>query len=140
MPKEGIISAANLPNMFKLEKPWDVVKEYPEMAWKLIKQLHDECEKYKKDIKPDLNLKPKRKQLDWHNAKYDNCGCGQYRKLVDGRCAECYDDAYNSEVEDFYIDKITELKNKIIKLEEDKSKYDKVVNNLITAIQKAIQK
>jgi len=87
-----------------------------------------------------LKDKPKRQQLDWHNAKYDNCGCGQHRKLIDGRCAECYDDAYNSEVEDFYIDEITALKNKIIKLEEEKVKYDTVITNLITAIQKAIQR
>ena len=87
-----------------------------------------------------LKNKPKRQQLDWHNAKYDNCGCGKYRKLVDGRCAECYDDAYNSEVENFYIDEITELKNKIIKLEEEKVKYNEVITNLITTIQAAIKK
>ena len=102
------ISVANLPSMFKLEKPWDVVKEYPEMAWKLIKQLHDECERNKKATKVNIT-KPKRLQLDWHEAKHDTCGCGQYRKVIDGRCAECYDDAYSSEVEEFYIDEITIL-------------------------------
>ena len=58
--------------------------------------------------------KPKRKWLDWSNATYDNCGCGQFRKLIDGSCAECYEDAYNSEVEDFYITTIKELKEKNI--------------------------
>lgn len=42
-------SAANLPDMFKLDKPWDIIKEYPEMAWKLIKELHDENEALKAD-------------------------------------------------------------------------------------------
>lgn len=86
-----------------------------------------------------LKNKPKRQQLDWHEAKHDICGCGQHRKLIDGRCAECYDDAYNSEVEDFYIDETTALKNKIIKLEEEKAKYDTVVNNLIIAIQEQLK-
>ena len=83
--------------------------------------------------------KPKRQQLNWHNAKYDNCSCGQHRRLIEGRCAECYDDAYNSEVEDFYIDEITALKNKIIKLETEKVKYDTVITNLIIAIEAAIK-
>lgn len=44
------ICAANLPDMFKLEKPWDVIKEYPEIAWKVIKKLHEENEQLKKTV------------------------------------------------------------------------------------------
>ena len=27
---------------FKIDKPWDVLKVYPETAWQVIKTLHDE--------------------------------------------------------------------------------------------------
>lgn len=49
MEKENI-SVANLPNMFTFDKPWDVIKEHPEEAWKIIKQLHEENETLKVKI------------------------------------------------------------------------------------------
>lgn len=49
MKKEDV-SVANLPSMFTFDKPWDVIKEHPEEAWKVIKQLHEENETLKTKV------------------------------------------------------------------------------------------
>lgn len=32
---------------FHIDKPWEVIEKYPEMAWKVLKKFHDELEKVK---------------------------------------------------------------------------------------------
>ena len=128
---EDQISVANLTKMFVLEKPWEVVREYPEMAWKVIKHLHNENEYLKcSNAKQTTSIvKPKRKTLKWDDAKWDTCSCGRHKRLVEGLCAECHDAEYNSEVEAFYIDEINKLKKEL-------SKYQKTVDNLLTVLEK----
>ena len=55
--------------------------------------------------------KPKRKNIDWGNAKYDNCSCGEFKKLVDGMCSNCHEENYAYELESYYLNKLNTTKS-----------------------------
>ena len=57
--------------------------------------------------------KPERKQHDWHKAIYQICGCGEWAAVVDGKCPLCHDAEYEFEVEQYYLNKISELERKL---------------------------
>ena len=42
--EEGLLdlNVATLPKMFRIDKPWDIIANYPESAWTVLKTLHDE--------------------------------------------------------------------------------------------------
>jgi hypothetical protein len=36
------LNVGSLPKMFRIDKPWDIINNYPEAAWITLKTLHDE--------------------------------------------------------------------------------------------------
>jgi hypothetical protein len=59
------------------------------------------------------NDKPERKNHDWHNARFDNCGCGYWARLVDGMCADCHEADYRAQVEAWYLEKLDRSEGRI---------------------------
>ena len=43
------LNVTNLPKMFRIDKPWDIIANYPEQSWILLKTLHDENAQLKEE-------------------------------------------------------------------------------------------